>query len=68
MFSAWEMNVSLADELKALRSRIGTEAADERAKIVAWLRDDALSHIRGGVAEKALLGLATDIEAGEHLK
>ena len=41
---------------------------DERAKIVAWLRDDALSHIRGGVAEKALLGLATDIEAGEHLK
>ena len=40
MFSAWEMNVSLADELKALRSRLGTEAADERARIIALLQGE----------------------------
>jgi hypothetical protein len=63
MFSAWEMNISLADELKALRSRLGTEAADERAKIVAWLR--AQNRLASLDLEKIL---ANDIELGEHLK
>ena len=41
---------------------------DERAKIVAWLRDDASNQLAGWSSQKALITSATDIEAGEHLK
>lgn len=61
-------NLVRVEQVERLRKEVDAARLAERAKIVAWLRDDALSHIRGGVAEKALLGSATDIEAGEHLK
>lgn len=63
MISAWEMNVSLADELKGLRSRFGTEAADERAKIVAWLK-----MVKDEYSDSYVTELADRVEAGEHLK
>lgn len=47
-------------------------AADERAKILAWLRGEAQALIdQSDLNESyclAMLGAATDIEAGEHLK
>lgn len=63
MFSAWEMNLSLADELKGLRSRLGTEAAEERAKIVTWLK-----MVKDEYSDSYVAELPDRVEAGEHLK
>ena len=48
---------TLNDEIDCLKYEAEKAAADERAKIVAWLRDDFW-----------LTVIAAEIEAGEHLK
>ena len=50
-----------------LRLEAESIAADERAKIVAWLRDGGADDIVE-THKKYLLDLAVTIEAGEHLK
>ena len=55
-----EMFNSLTDEIEQLRVDLNEafiDGADERAKIVAWLRDKTF-----------LVDIANEIEAGEHLK
>ena len=48
---------NLCDEIDCLKYDLEKAAADERAKIVAWLRKDNI-----------LDWLADEIEAGEYLK
>jgi len=47
----------LCDEIDCLKYELEKAAADERAKIVAWLRDDC-----------CLDWLACDVERGDYLK
>jgi hypothetical protein len=54
---------NLCDEIDCLKYELEKAAADERAKIVAWLR------AQNTTANLELEDdLAKDIEAGEHLK
>ena len=52
-----EMNAILTGAVELLEAAVTQAAADERAKIVAWLRKDGI-----------LDWLADEIEAEEHLK
>jgi hypothetical protein len=70
------MNAFLTGEVEGLRSRLGAEAADERAKIVAWLKAplirlnnfDGFFRASDLATAEDLDDAATKIEAGEHLK
>jgi hypothetical protein len=53
----------LATEVERLRHAVDACAANERAAIVAWIRDRAAG-MPGAVG--AMLTIADDIEAGKH--
>ena len=53
---------NLCDEIDCLKYELEKAATDERAKIVAWLRENP----RGMIEYEELY--ASSIEAGEHLK
>ena len=64
------MNAFLTGEVEGLRSRLGAEATDERAKIVAHIVQvaDRIKNDPDGIAWGHLQAMAIVIEAGEHLK
>jgi hypothetical protein len=57
LLGMWETMKEAAHRIEAQADAVTQASADERAKIVAWLRDDFW-----------LTAIAADIEAGEHLK
>ena len=63
-----EVNAILTDEVEQLEIRLGTEAANERAKTLTFLRGEAQIMAAGIQAQNMLLEAAAKIEAGEHLK
>ena len=64
----WHRTKELYTENLQLKMDAASAAADERAKIVALLRDEALIMAATVQAQNTLLEAAAKIEAGEHLK
>ena len=67
LLGMWETMQEAAHRIKAQAEAVTQAAAEERAKIVAWLRDGvAMSDVYINHVEAR--ELAQYIEAGEHLK